>query len=606
VQNLSELKNYYQRCLVPSFAFHAGIALCLRLFWALLRRVAPGYHIFTQPKSVVRKRRKLLGLRGQKIDIITPERISPGRLKLALGYLEFLDKPNWSVTYSDPEIADSLHRWNWLLWGLTDDAERISREQGLQLMRSWLCDCLHQDNFSKDAYSTAERIVNGSLFLLNTGDGVVPKDIQAAFQYMGRQIASHLEYYEGDLTGNHAFNNARGLLFSGVVALLPGAVDLALAISKERLPKLVTSDGFLREGSSHYHFLFTRWVLEMCWIAKFYRNEEITSLLESYAGILVERCWFFLVKEYKSDQWHIPLIGDVSPDFPPSWLLSLPWSKPALEAFTPVSLPQPPAEVSWSSIFGLDNSMVANVRIETLSLPQSFWHRIEHGILTLFVHASPETGTLSATHKHNDLCGFAFYVKGKPILVDCGRIDYTNSLLSLYGREAFAHNAIFINDLPPAAHGPTWFRKSYRTVDVSVSYFKSEDSTTILIKHNGFSRLKGIKIAHERRFILRDNSLIVEDQIFGSGEYNINLRFHWAPGFDINPEGELFWNNNPTELIFSHDPKLQIKKLTQNENGHPAGIYFPEYGIKKACMTVEMNGLVKLPVTIRNQIILKS
>ena len=42
-------------------------------------------------------------------------------------------------------------------------------------------------------------------------------------------------------------------------------IALKLKISKiikERLNTLITNDGFLREGSSHYHFLFTSSILK--------------------------------------------------------------------------------------------------------------------------------------------------------------------------------------------------------------------------------------------------------------------------------------------------------------------------------------------------------
>ena len=36
--------------------------------------------------------------------------------------------------------------------------------------------------------------------------------------------------------------------------------------------------------------------------------------------------YFFIVEESDSDLLSIPLIGDVSPDFPVSWLITLPFS----------------------------------------------------------------------------------------------------------------------------------------------------------------------------------------------------------------------------------------------------------------------------------------
>ena len=109
----------------------------------------------------------------------------------------------------------------------------------------------------------------------------------------------------GSYTGNHAFNNARGLLFAGIICKLPFAKELAFEIFKERLPKLVTADGFLREGV-HYHFLFTRWVLEIEGFCQI-NNKEIKNVIRPYAINFVKRCWFFLLKT-KTEQWSILLL----------------------------------------------------------------------------------------------------------------------------------------------------------------------------------------------------------------------------------------------------------------------------------------------------------
>lgn len=598
----SEVKNYFRRCTYPYFAFYALVNFCIRIFWALLRRIVPGFRIFTQPKAISRARRELLAIKTPKVDLVKPSHINPGRLKLTGDWLEYTDKPNWSATFPDPEIHDSLHRWNWLLFGVTDESEKITRDQGLNLMRSWLCECLHQKCFGEDAYSTSERIVNGSIFLLRTGDGIIPSDLQFAFQYMGRQIANHLEYYEGDLTGNHAFNNARGLLFSGAVASLSGAVKLALAISNERLPKLITKDGFLREGSSHYHFLFTRWVLEMCWIAQRSNHAEIAGLLESFAGRLVERCWFFLVKEHDSERWQIPLFGDVSPDFSPDWLISLPWSDLSLEVYKPLFLPKPPVKTGWSLIFGIGKLESFNEQKETLSFPESFWHRIEFGEFTLFVFARAEYGKLIASHKHNDLGSFVLYLKGKPVLIDSGRLDYTNSLMSKYGKEAKSHNSLFINNFPPSIDEPSWFHKGYSSVAVNTSIAQTQDSSIFIIKHSGFMRLIAHKINHERRFKLTYDSFSIEDRIAGFGEINLHLRFHWAPDLKYSNNKELSFHENFSEISFVPDKKLMLKKYFDSEDRNTDGSYSPEYGVLQKCLTTDLWGKFELPITILNQI----
>jgi len=597
----NEIRNYYWHCPKPIFGCRAIMSFLSRACWIVLRRVAPRVRERFQPKVVKKKRRALLAAPATGGHLEPGGFILPGKLKLSTGWLEYETQQDWSTTFSDPEVTDSLHRWNWLLLGLTiEKMPRMAHEQGLALMRSWLSHCLKDERFRLDAYSAGERIVNGSLFLLLTGDGTVPLDIQTALRVMGRQIVTHLEYYEGDLTGNHAFNNARGLLFAGIVADESDAVNLAFEIARERLPRLVTKDGFLREGSSHYHFLFTRWVLEMLWIANRNGLLEMSAILKEYGRKLVERCWFFLVKNRDRGLWRIPLIGDVSPDSTPDWLLNLPWSRLATGLFSPVVLPESPEEHGWADLFGIDAGVGNHVVSESASYPDSFWHRIEHGNLTLFLFAAADDGQLRASHRHFDLCGFVLFQAGKPILIDCGRLDYTQSEISMYGRGAYAHNTIFVNGMPPTVDAPSWLQKRYKVVEVETELHKSDDSTVFVIRHNGFDRLSNMSVNHERMFTLGLSSFKVEDRLSGKGPCQIMLRFHLAPNLSMSKEDELAWKLNPIEAKVQFDNRLQQNILVGQTTTCLGGLYSPEYGVLEECHTIELEGHIVLPTSIKN------
>ena len=348
---------------------------------------------------------------------------------------------------------------------------------------------------------------------------------------MATRIAKNLEYYEEDMTGNHAFNNARGLLFAGIICKLPFAKELAFEIFKERLPKLVTVDGFLREGSSHYHFLFTRWVLEIEWILSNSNNKEIKNVIRPYAINLVKRCWFFLVKNKKTEQWSIPLVGDISPDFTPEWLLSIPWSKLALDVFTPDTLPSFEGKKGWGSLFGMDNGNGEAKRVGIETYPDSYWHRIDFNQLTFFSHAQNSTGKLSSDHRHLDLCGFVLYFDGQPIFIDCGRSDYTQSALSNYGYSAASHSTIYVNELSPEVDGPSWLQAAYRRVSVKTELLEQDGSVTFTIKHNGFDRISNLKVIHERKFNFDSDFFEIEDKLMGDGSCDLRLCFHHSPSW---------------------------------------------------------------------------
>ena len=475
-------------------------------------------------------------------------------------------------------------------------------KKGLSLIRSWLRCCLSQERFKNDAYSSSERIVNASIFLLTTGDKTIPKDIQNAFQYMAFHIAKNLEYYEEDMTGNHSFNNARGLLFAGVISGLPYAKELALEVFKERLPKLVTYDGFLREGSSHYHFLFTRWILEVRWILSFTNDKEIENIIKPYAINLVKRCWFFLVKNTKTNHWSIPIVGDISPDFSPEWLLSVPWSLLALDLFTPDLLPYYENKKGWGSLFGMDNGGGEAKRVTIETYPDSYWHRIDYNQVTFFAHAEASNGKLRSDHRHLDLGGFVLYYDGQPLLIDCGRCDYTQSDASVYGYSASSHNTLLINGLSAEVHGPSWLQAAYKRVKVNTKLLKFDDSFLFTIKHDGFDRVSNMKVAHERSFKFKSDMFEIEDRLIGRGICDLGLSFHYSPEVGApNIKGSEFSFKN-IGATFNVDNKLKSKVVFGQSENCISGLFSQEYGILAECFTVNIDGTINLPVTIKNRL----
>ena len=603
----SENKNYFKWMFFPNNFYSSVKALFSSFSFAVGRRLAPNYLMFlNMPRNVRRKRKGLIRNQsaikqlGPSIDACDCAHIN---LELTSGPYLFEGPSSWEHSFDDSEVTISLHRWGWLLLGLTSGDGELTRDLGLCLMRSWIKHCGSNKEYSRDAYSVSERIVNGTIFLLHTGDKSIPLDLQDAFYNMGIEIAEHLEYYEGDRTGNHAFNNARGLFFSGVIGKCPEAIALAMEIILERFPRLITSDGFLREASSHYHFLFTRWVLEMYWLAGKFNLAYITSLLEPYANKLLKCCWFFLVRDDDTGEWTIPLVGDISPDFPPDWLLSIPWATLSLDLYKPGRLPKYMGKKGWGGIFKLNEGGDDQHIVESQYLPDSFWYKAVFGSSIIFLFAESFDGALRADHRHLDLGGFVFYSSGKQILIDCGRADYTNSSIGAYGKSAAAHNTLFINDLPPSSLAPSWFSRGYKGVKVCVEILATSNGVTVILRHNGFNRLFLNSIFHERWLILESNSFKVEDKVFGNGRCKLGLRFHWAPHLRLSAiSPNKFLVNPALNSIFKVDDRLDKTLIFGRNEDMIAGVCSFQYGALLDCCTLALEANIKLPIVVSNNL----
>ena len=54
--------------------------------------------------------------------------------------------------------------------------------------------------------------------------------------------------------------------------------------------------GFLREGSSHYQFLITRWLCEIRLVAEEKNDLETIEAIKEHLPNMIEACRFFLVE----------------------------------------------------------------------------------------------------------------------------------------------------------------------------------------------------------------------------------------------------------------------------------------------------------------------
>jgi hypothetical protein len=595
-----ELSAYLRRCRNPMFAASALTLLARRAIWSARARLAPASR-FRYPPAIARARNAMVATRTAPAP--RPAVHPPATTLTLTGAAHAVRaSEDWDVTFEDDETTLSLHRWNWLLRGITDDAERLTREHGLALMRSWLAHEGVAHATHGDAYSTGERIANGMLFLLLTGDGTIPAELLPDFRAMACDVAEHLEYLRSGETGNHAFNNARALLFVGLLADLPEAVALAHEVIRERLPAVIDGDGFMNEGSSHYHLLFTRWVLEMLWLARRAGDAEGAALLQAPAAQLVRRCWFFLVRDQLHGTWRMPLLGDVSPDFPPEWLIGLPWSRLALESWTPASLPAGPVAPGWGALFGAVSGSGDHAPVSEHHALGG-WHRIERHGWSLFARARSSDGRLRASHEHLDLGGIVLFRRGAPVLVDCGRRDYTASPMGRYGWSAASHTTLLVDDRPSTSDGPTWMTHTFRGVRVTVRWREYGDDDVLSVTHDGFARLASGVGVHERAVTVSPAGVRIEDRLAGTGEHEIRLRVHFAPGVARDGAGTGAWKAGATAGIFQNDAGWRTEIQEGRATPPIGGVVFPAYGREEASRTLDLSSRASLPLTVCHHIL---
>ncbi len=596
----AEFKNYLKKAVNPVFAVPALIHFIKALYWKLLRSIKTGSSTSSMNGEIQNLRSGILSSGSKLLHIPEPVFDKAYTIKLVIGNMQIQSSKDWHQRFKDAEINVSIDRWGWLITGVSNRNLPFNVEEGSLLIRSWSSQFINNEELAKDAYSTGERISNTVLFFRLQKVGI-PKEINQIVEKLAYQVARNIEYHPIGLTGNHAFNNARALYFAGCPDKSSLFSLLAIAVARERLSVLVTNDGFMREGSSHYHFLFTRWVLEMVNLARIADDKVALKLFTTYAEKLLKVCWFFLVQNKEDFTWNIPLVGDVSPDCIPNWLIALPWASLACSIYRPEYLPIAPIEPGWSMLFG---GLVGHDKISVLPefnfSSECGWHRIEGFNWTIITYAPNKYG-MEANHSHHDLCSFVAYCNGKPMIVDVGRLDYTNSPTSRYGKSARSHNSIIIDEIEPTAEVFGWMLPAYAKLVVSLKVKREQKCIKILIDHNGFKRITKNTISHQRELIISTESLEIIDNINGTGIHNIYRSLQFMPGISFQEVSSKEWDDNKNNINFNTDRTSSVQCFIADEASEHGWI-FPSYGVKEPALSITIDNLVSLPAQLRNKI----
>lgn len=600
-----ELKNYLKKFINPVFAVSATFFFVQALIKKVLRIIRPTVNTTSINKEIQDIRSEILSSGRRQIHIHEPIFDKTYEIKLVIGKMQISSSKDWHHRFQDAEMNVSIDRWGWLITGAGGEYLPFSPEEGILLIQSWCYQFINDEKLAKDAYSTGERISNAVLFF-SLHKFTIPKDIKLIIEKLAYQVAEQIEYLSSGLTGNHAFNNARALYFAGYLNSSSAFTKMAIAVARERLPVLVTDSGFMGEGSSHYHFLFTRWVLEIIWMARTVNDHDVLKFFSPYAEKLVQNCWFFLIQDRNDLSWSFPLIGDISPDCPPKWLIALPWSTIALSIYRPKCLPAAPEPLGWSELFGgVEMGNIDAALINVVASSTCGWHRVEGFDWTVITYLPEKSGYMEATHAHQDLGSFVAYYKGKPVIIDAGRFDYTNSPTSRYGKSANSHNTLIVDDIEPVTEVLGWMLPAYGKISSGLSVHHNSDNVKILLWHDGFKRIALNKISHERSIILTSNSLEIIDCIQGSGFHSLRLFFQFMSGISFEKLSSNKWQDSRNRITFDADINSETTCFTGDKDSD-YGWIFPSYGVKESASTIKVDNLVVLPAQLSNKITMGS
>ena len=201
-----------------------------------------------------------------------------------------------------------------------------------------------------------------------------------------------------------------------------------------------------------------------------------------------------------SDEGHMALIGDISPDFPPEFYRGLP--AVGLRLLTNKNQSDPagqPRGSFWQTFFGTTaSSPTGNWLAENGS-----WATLSHNSWRLLMHADTEVSDPRVTHGHHDLFSFDLSYDGLPLIVDPGRRNYSLSRDSQgAGILEEWHNTLMLDGIRtgfcPRGYMPSVWLESFRMCPTVVQY---DDTLRVSLSD---CQLEGVSLI-ERSFVRKQD-----------------------------------------------------------------------------------------------------
>lgn len=413
-------------------------------------------------------------------------------------------------------------------------------------------------------YCVAERAINILDYARHHGLPGEPSETLTFLARHAAAITARLEYFGEHNTSNHLSNNGRGLYRIGLALGLPAATEVGKRILLTEAKRIFLPSGVLREGSSHYHFLLTRNYVDAFLAAKRHGCPEAEALAEIARRALGVCAQLRL-------PGGLPLVGDISPDCPPDFLLDLLGGQRT--GWTKLLSPE-----DHEAFVTLSREATANGRLD-----KDGWIRIEKDPWSVLFHVAPDGWLPMPGHAHQDIGSFEAHYGQTRLFVDPGRGSYERPSELDDDVSAAAHNNLTVDGQEPYPPNKPYYTERFRrSVCLSSPQWVQSDER-LSLSLPGFSRLPGLS-GVERDLELSTNGLLIQDRIEGQDNHAVVRRLHcpW-PVERIGPAFEM------------RSPAGTFRITADGELSATQGRYWFAYGVSRPMTTLSASWRGALP-----------
>lgn len=450
--------------------------------------------------------------------------------------------------------AGKLWRYNLHYFDYLREAGR-SRESVRGLVDSWIASNAPGAEDAWEPFPLSLRIVNWIKYFLTSGrKAAIPAPWLDSLHAQTFWLEQSIEYH---LLANHLFKNGKALIFAGLYFAGYDAdrwLCKGLKIVGDELGEQVLPDGGHFERSPMYHAMILEDCLDLFNLCAERPELEVGILAEQLRGVIPRMLRFLLGMTHPDGE--IALFNDAAFGIEPS---------PSLLA------------EYWSQLAGV---RCVGPRGPAWAFPESgFFVLSPREGDRLIVDCGPVGPDYQPGHAHCDLLSFELSLGGRRVIVDSGCGQYLAGELRSYQRGNAGHNTVTVDGLDQSE---VWgaHRCARRAEPLSASLECLADGALRFSGgHDGYRRLPGSPL-HRRAITWQGTTILVEDEVTGSGRHLLESRLHLHPDCQLIEHGDLF--------TISLDGFI-VARISQIGSGSLAvreGWYAPEFGICHPCQVI--------------------
>jgi len=446
--------------------------------------------------------------------------------------------------FSDREDFSSLHRWTWAVKLISVNKLKPNIKTINFIENSILNWCHRYSNTKIDIkniifepYNISERICNYLLLIklkILKPNNIILYNLEKQYFF----LLNNIECYKYKLS-NHALNNLRAIYLFSIFNKNKEIQSYSLKFIVYLLTKFLNKDGFFKFGSSNYQFIFAKWITDILFFSINSKNNEVKLIKKHYTNI-VNSLYFFIEKE-PNNKISIPLFGNVSPDLDNDWIIGFFFKREDNFFFARY----------WKKF---------NYKITNKKIYSKEWVKIKKNDFSIYTR-NPKLIGFDFNHSHNDFFHFVLFYKGKSIIIDSGRKNYSYKSL-LQDISGKSHNSICLNN-KAIYDDYLIYSRLYRLG------LKNEQNCkySILTNYKDFIKLKCTEKNYTilREIKILENKIQIIDKIKIKKPSDISLRFHLnMTNKNIN------YNNSKLKFNFSSN-EIFTKNYLPN-------IFYKSYG----------------------------